>query len=259
MSEEMPVKSDRKPRNWREVALKPDAYDPLALENLAWSIEKRLLEMKPVPLQDVPLMLGAGIYALYYVGSHKLYAPIAEPSCETPIYVGKAMPEGGRKGEEAGSPDDEDALWDRLRDHRRSVEQAGDLEAADFRVRYLVAVDFFVSLAEQAMIRKFKPVWNSVVDGFGNHAPGSGRTTQARPQWDDLHPGRYWSTPDKMPKPSKYTAQQSEAQVRDHWRKRKLLHEAIPLQQQGGAAGVVNLEGAGLGTLKEPAGAASAG
>ena len=157
MSEAQPVKGARKPRNWREIALRPDPYDPLRLDNLGRSIEMRMLEMEPEPLTDVPLMIGAGIYAIYYVGDHELYWPIAEPYCQTPIYVGKATPEGGRKGGGAGNPDDEDALWDRLREHRRSLEQAHDLDVADFRVRYLVAVDFFVSLAEQVMLRQFRP------------------------------------------------------------------------------------------------------
>ncbi len=216
----------RRPRNWRETALRPDPYDPLTLENLGRSIEMRMLEMEPAPLTDVPLMIGAGIYALYYVGSHELYAPIAEPYCQTPIYVGKATPEGGRKGTGSGAADDEDALWDRLRDHRRSIEQTYDLDVADFRVRYLVAVDFFVSLAEQVMLRQFRPVWNAIVDGFGNHAPGSGRTSQARPPWDDLHPGRSWSTPERMPKPSQYTAQESRIRILNHWKQLGLISEA---------------------------------
>ncbi|MYT71368.1 MULTISPECIES: Eco29kI family restriction endonuclease [unclassified Streptomyces] len=229
MSEATPTKGGRKPRNWRETALRPEPYDPLTLENLGRSIEMRMLEMEPAPLTDVPLMIGAGIYALYYVGSHELYTPIAEPYCQTPIYVGKATPEGGRKGGEAGAPDEEDALWDRLRDHRRSIEQARDLDVADFRVRYLVAVDFFVSLAEQLMLRQFKPVWNTIVDGFGNHAPGSGRTSQARPPWDDLHPGRSWSTPERMPKPSQYTAAESEIRILNHWEQSGRLPAVTPL------------------------------
>ncbi|MFJ7996948.1 Eco29kI family restriction endonuclease [Streptomyces sp. NPDC096310] len=188
-----------------------------------------MLEMEPEPLTDVPLMIGAGIYAIYYVGDHELYSPIAEPYCQTPIYVGKATPEGGRKGGEVGNPDDEDALWDRLREHRRSIEQAHDLDVSDFRVRYLVAVDFFVSLAEQVMLRQFRPVWNSVVDGFGNHAPGSGRGQQARPPWDDLHPGRTWSTPEKMPKPSQYTALESKVLIVNHWKQLGFLPKEAPL------------------------------
>jgi hypothetical protein len=32
-----------------------------------------------------------------------------------------------------------------------------------------------------------------VVDGFGNHDPGTGRRNMKRPRWDILHPGRSWA------------------------------------------------------------------
>jgi hypothetical protein len=43
------------------------------------------------------------------------------------------------------------------------------------------------------LIRRHSPVWNSLVDGFGNHDPGSGRHAGVRSQWDTLHPGRLWA------------------------------------------------------------------
>ena len=46
---------------------------------------------------------------------------------------------------------------------------------------------------EAELIRGYKPLWNSVVDGFGNHDPGAGRYNQARSEWDVLHPGRFWA------------------------------------------------------------------
>jgi hypothetical protein len=47
---------------------------------------------------------------------------------------------------------------------------------------------------EAAMIRKYRPLWNTVVDGFGNHDPGAGRYNQARSEWDIIHPGRVWAS-----------------------------------------------------------------
>ncbi|MFD5435804.1 Eco29kI family restriction endonuclease [Kitasatospora sp. NPDC127067] len=195
--------------------MRPEPYDPLKLENLGRSIEMRMLEMEPAPITEVPPMFGAGIYAIYYVGDHELYRPIAD-GCRTPIYVGKAVYPGGRKGL-ATREEDEVPLWERIREHRASLEHAGDMAVEDFRVRYLVAVDFFVSLAEQLMIRQFRPVWNTVVDGFGNHAPGGKRSNQARPPWDELHPGRPWSAPERMPEASKQSADQSREFIRSHW------------------------------------------
>lgn len=46
---------------------------------------------------------------------------------------------------------------------------------------------------EAELIRRHKPLWNTVVDGFGNHDPGSGRYDQAKSEWDILHPGRLWA------------------------------------------------------------------
>jgi hypothetical protein len=43
------------------------------------------------------------------------------------------------------------------------------------------------------MIAKFSPLWNSLLDGFGNHDPGRGRHQGLRPRWDVVHPGRPWA------------------------------------------------------------------
>jgi hypothetical protein len=47
-------------------------------------------------------------------------------------------------------------------------------------------------LGESLLIEKTKPLWNVVVDGFGNHDPGSGRHNQQVSSWDTIHPGRQW-------------------------------------------------------------------
>ena len=50
-----------------------------------------------------------------------------------------------------------------------------------------------IGTVEAALIKISQPLWNTVVDGFGNHDPGSGRYEQARSDWDVLHPGRLWA------------------------------------------------------------------
>jgi len=50
-----------------------------------------------------------------------------------------------------------------------------------------------IGTVEAALIRYYFPLWNSTVDGFGNHDPGSGRYEQAVSDWDVLHPGRGWA------------------------------------------------------------------
>jgi hypothetical protein len=50
-----------------------------------------------------------------------------------------------------------------------------------------------VAAIEAELIRNYRPLWNTTVDGFGNHDPGSGRYNQAKSEWDALHPGRSWA------------------------------------------------------------------
>ena len=50
-----------------------------------------------------------------------------------------------------------------------------------------------IGTVEAALIRHYKPIWNTKIDGFGNHDPGSGRYNQAKSEWDIIHPGRPWA------------------------------------------------------------------
>jgi hypothetical protein len=50
-----------------------------------------------------------------------------------------------------------------------------------------------IGTVEASLIKLNKPLWNSVVDGFGNHDPGSGRYEQAKSDWDVIHRGRKWA------------------------------------------------------------------
>lgn len=170
-------------------------FNPLDLRNLGDSIARAMGESEPAPLGSLPKFNGAGIYALYYAGDHAAYAPLVEANRAAtdphPIYVGKASPKGGRKG--LASPEVGTSLRSRLSQHARSVSEAVNLELDDFSARWLVLEDVWVSLGETVLIRRHSPVWNAVVDGFGNHAPGSGRSAGLRPRWDVLHPGRSWA------------------------------------------------------------------
>lgn len=46
---------------------------------------------------------------------------------------------------------------------------------------------------EAKLIQLNQPLWNSCLDGFGNHDPGKGRYEQARSDWDVIHSGRVWA------------------------------------------------------------------
>lgn len=84
-------------------------------------------------------------------------------------------------------------MFRRLTEHAGSIEQAANLEKAHFKCRFLVVDDIWVPLAESLLIQMFSPLWNTRIDGFGNHEPGKGRYNQQRSPWDELHPGRPWA------------------------------------------------------------------
>lgn len=50
-----------------------------------------------------------------------------------------------------------------------------------------------ISTIEAALIKLNRPLWNTALDGFGNHDPGSGRYEQAKSDWDVIHAGRLWA------------------------------------------------------------------
>lgn len=171
-----------------------DVYNPLDKLNLAKSIEGRLLAEPPIPLSRAGSIQGAGIYVIYYAGPFPAYSAIKavppEGRFDSPIYIGKAIPKGGRKGGLTKDAAASRALADRLGQHAASIHESVNLELADFWVRHLVVDDIWIPLGENVLIQTFRPVWNGVIDGFGNKDPGKGRTGQLRSPWDVLHPGR---------------------------------------------------------------------
>ncbi|WMP15970.1 Eco29kI family restriction endonuclease [Thiothrix lacustris] len=109
---------------------------------------------------------GTGVYAIYYTGQHpayKKYAELNRLAYNFPIYVGKAVPKGWRQA-------------------RLSDDVLFEGEASDM-----------IGTIEAALIKLNMPLWNTVVDGFGNHDPGKGRYEQAKSDWDVIHPGRAWA------------------------------------------------------------------
>ncbi|ELQ12257.1 Eco29kI family restriction endonuclease [Pseudomonas syringae] len=171
-------------------------FNPLDKKNLGASVAEALLTKEIHPLGDIPVFEGAGIYAIYYTGKFRAYQQIARLNNQEqfllPIYVGKAVPAGARMGSNlelaAGK-----ALHKRLKEHAESVKAAENLEINDFYYRFLVVDDIWIPLGESLIIARFTPIWNSLIDGFGNHNPGKGRHAGMRPRWDVLHPGRGWA------------------------------------------------------------------
>ena len=149
---------------------------------------------------------GVGVYALYYLGSFDHYSHIArqnQQDCRQPIYIGKAVPAGWRTARIAHTDQDK-ALYQRLQEHARSIASVENLEVHDFCCRFMILTGVemdLISAVESELIRTYTPLWNTVVDGFGNHDPGKGRYNQARSEWDVLHRGRSWADRLSGPEP----------------------------------------------------------
>ncbi len=171
-----------------------EPFNPLDKKNLGESVADALLRREPDRLGELEPFNGAGIYAIYYTGAFPLYSVIAERNADgrfqTPLYVGKAVPPGARKGGFGLGLDPGAALFNRLREHAKSIDQVENLDLTDFHCRFLVVDDIWIPLGESLLIAKFTPLWNQWLDGFGNHDPGKGRYNQERSRWDALHPGR---------------------------------------------------------------------
>ncbi len=182
--------------NHEDILKEEPAFNPLDKLNLGIAVRDALLKRAVVPLPPERFK-GAGVYALYYLGGFEPYKILTTANREDkwalPIYVGEAVPPGSRKGGYGLGADPGDVLWRRLWEHAKSIEQAENLNVKDFRCRYLVVDDIWIPLGESLLIETFNPLWNRVLDGFGNHDPGRGRYSQARSAWDVVHPGRPWA------------------------------------------------------------------
>ena len=173
-------------------------FNPLDKQNLGTSVAEALLAADRCPLPPSEKFVAAGVYAIYYQGSFKPYGSIAVPNLvnngsDVPIYVGKAVPAGARKGGFGLGAAPGTALYNRLAEHAESVARAENLDAGSFFCRYLAVDDIWIPLGESLLIEMFNPLWNKVIDGFGNHDPGSGRHQGKKSAWDVVHPGRPWA------------------------------------------------------------------
>ena len=167
-----------------------EVFNPLDKTHLAESVRDHLLK-RPFGKLPPDQFMGAGIYAIYYTGNFSAYRKISGKTI--PIYVGKAVPAGSRKGGYGLAANPSDVMYRRLSEHASSIEEAGNLNLADFLCRYLLVDDIWIPLGESLLIETFKPVWNMLVDGFGHHDQGKSRRGQKKSAWDTLHPGRPWA------------------------------------------------------------------
>lgn len=187
--------------------MKPQAFDRskhvYRNDAFAEMVKDAVRFFNGTPVHTLPppeLFLGTGVYALYYTGHnplYKRYAEINRLSYDYPIYVGKAVPKGWRRSRLSDSTLNQSReLIRRLREHSRSITLGADLALEDFMCRFVIFEDVgsdMISTIEAALIKFNIPLWNTAVDGFGNHDPGSGRYEQAKSDWDVIHEGRAWA------------------------------------------------------------------
>ncbi|NMY43492.1 Eco29kI family restriction endonuclease [Pseudomonas sp. WS 5013] len=196
-------------------------FNPLDKKNLGASVAEALLANAVQPLDDLPVFEGAGVYAIYYTGNFAPYARLSAVNqngqFKLPIYVGKAVPAGARMGGGLDSIPGK-VLHKRLKEHADSIRSAENLNIEDFHCRFLVVDDIWIPLGESLLIARFTPVWNSLIDGFGNHNPGKGRHEGMRPRWDVLHPGRAWALNLKdRPESAQEIANDAESYLRERF------------------------------------------
>ena len=154
-------------------------FNPLDRGNLEASVAEALLSRSVYPLGELPIFQGAGIYVIYYSGEFDAYAELTNRNRNNqftaPIYIGKAMHAGARRGGGSEGDTTRKPLFSRLSEHAESIRAVENLHLQEFHCRFLVVDDIWIPLGESLLIGRFSPVWNAIIDGFGNHDPGSGR------------------------------------------------------------------------------------
>jgi hypothetical protein len=126
-----------------------EPFNPLNKKNLGLSVAEAML-VKPIePLPPKTAFNGAGIYALYYTGDFPAYKQIVELNKNNkftcPIYVGKAVPAGARKGGFGLDAPAGKVLYQRLCEHAKSIAKTQNLKPADFYCRYLTVDDIWTA------------------------------------------------------------------------------------------------------------------
>jgi hypothetical protein len=179
----------RQLRNTIDPILSPpavvDPTHPLLIGNF---IGIALLSQARRPFNKLEKFYGSGVYAIYYKGRNKWYHALA--GTQHPVYVGKSQP----KDPMATEPRDQGtSLFGRLMQHASTIKSGRHISITDFSYRFLVIHSGWELSAEAFLVEMYKPAWNEVVTGFGNHTPGGGRRGKYIAAWDALHPGRSWA------------------------------------------------------------------
>ena len=126
------------------------------------------IDNTPIPLPPEFQFYGVGVYALYYSGDFSFYKDLAQKqgtSSTRPIYVGKAVPPGWRTARINVSTSS--SLYNRLREHARSIKQVKNLKIQDFKCKFMILINVENDLivpVEAELIRKYRPLENKKFD-----------------------------------------------------------------------------------------------
>jgi hypothetical protein len=112
-----------------------------------------MLETAQSPI-DSDAVRASGVYAIYY--KNRL------------VYVGKAK-----------------LLYQRIRKHRRTLREAGGIDAANVTWRALAMSCSLMTGFEEYLISEEAPEWNG--KGFGSNAHGAGRPHQQPSIWNKTY------------------------------------------------------------------------
>lgn len=195
----------------------PEAFfDPAEPSLIGNFVALALVAQDRKALGGLGRFYGSGVYAIYYTGNHQLYAPIS--GSESPIYVGKADPNGNPKT----AIDQGTKLADRLKEHSKNIDRVQGIEIKDFECRALAVQTGYQAAAESHLIRMFQPIWNNetgILYGLGKH--GDAATTRAnnKSPFDTVHPGRRWAADN----PENQTVAEIEAKVFRHFAAAKIF------------------------------------
>lgn len=113
------------------------------------------LNFFPITVEQNDDSSFVGVYLIYYVGETLLYGNQIGSCREEPIYVGKS----------------ERDIFNRLKNHRRKIDKAKDLELTSFDVRIMtVDIACYAPAVEALLIKYYDPLWNNtkVKFSFGN-------------------------------------------------------------------------------------------
>lgn len=184
-------------RSVDEIGL-PDAFfDPTDPRLVGYFVALALVAQERKPLASIGRFYGSGVYAIYYIGDEELYRPISKT--ETPIYVGKADPDGQPKT----VIDQGTKLADRLNEHSKNIDKVDGISLKDFECRALAVQSGYQASAESHLIKLFRPVWNNetkILFGIGKHGDSSKTRANNKSPWDTIHPGRAWATDNREAK-----------------------------------------------------------